>query len=393
MKRQTCRWNGVQQAKGKAGMMSHNTKSKKRMEIVGRTQLAPPVATVLLLIFFSYLLNVGASFSPPLVANKPFVGVGGRGGDCLFSQCSRRHVFVGSTSQQRRKRGYNNNNDNNNSLRTNYNPRPWISSTPRLFATTDIHNTPSDEMEALSSSSSSSSWMFRVFCTIGATTSTVVSLTFFAFLAIQRDAFMVSFFIGSILNAISSKVLKRVINQSRPHEEGKKEAEDKDSMSSSSSSSSARSVPILSPPSKPSDNGMPSSHAMSLGFIGTFTALTVPWTLGPLFVYALISLIYRVHTKLHTWEQVVVGAVVGTLNGYAWKTLCEGGEQLTPWNINILTWVTNHVLNEQGILPWYTLTIPAVVGLVVVGSFERRIESFLLGGKETKKSDSKVREE
>jgi hypothetical protein len=136
---------------------------------------------------------------------------------------------------------------------------------------------------------------------------------------------------------------------------------------------------------------MPSSHAMSLGFIGTFTALTVPWTVGPLFLYALISLIYRVQTKLHTWEQVVVGGVVGTMNGYLWKALCVGGES---WNnINILTWVTNHVLNAQGVLPWYTLTIPAVVGLVVVGSFERRIGSFLLGGKETKKSNSKVREE
>jgi membrane-associated phospholipid phosphatase len=368
------------------------------METVRRTQLAPPVTIGLLVLSFICLLNAGTSFSPPPVSIKSFVGVRGRGGDCLFSQCSCRHVFVVSTAQQqqqrRRTRGLNSN--SNISLRTIYNPRRWISSTSeqRLFATTDMHNTPSDEMEASSSSLlSSSSWMFRVYCAIGATTSTVVSLTFFAFLAIQRDAFMVSFFIGSILNAISSKVLKRVVNQSRPLEEEEK-LNDKDSRSSSSSSS-ARSVPILSSSSssKPSDNGMPSSHAMSLGFIGTFTALTVPWTVGPLFLYALISLIYRVQTKLHTWEQVVVGAVVGTMNGYLWKTLCVVGGGESWNNINILTWVTNHVLNEQGVLPWYTLTIPAVVGLVVVGSFERRIGRFLLGGKETKKSNSKVRED
>jgi hypothetical protein len=186
---------------------------QKSMETVGRTQLAPPVTIALLVLSFICLLNAGASFSPPPVSINSLVGVIGRGGDCLFSQCSCRHLFVVSTTQQqqrRRTRGLNNN--SNISLRTNFNPRRWISSTSeqRLFATTDMHNTPCDEMEASSSLSlSSSSWMYRVYCTIGATTSTVVSLTFFAFLAIQRDAFMVSFFIGSILNAISSKVLKR----------------------------------------------------------------------------------------------------------------------------------------------------------------------------------------
>lgn len=186
---------------------------------------------------------------------------------------------------------------------------------------------------------------------VGASTSMVVSGAFFVVLTWKRDALLVSFFIGSIANGMLSKVLKRIINQTRPPE-----LEDAD-------------IHL-----KPNDKGMPSSHAMSLGFISTFIALNLPWTLIPLAVYAVVSLAYRVQVKLHTWEQVVVGSVLGSFNGYAWFRLCTGDN---PWKVNIMHTVTTHVLNENGLLPLPMLAVPLLVGAVTIGSVERRIGHWL----------------
>jgi hypothetical protein len=186
---------------------------------------------------------------------------------------------------------------------------------------------------------------------VGSTTSTVVSVIFFTMLAWKRDALMVSFFMGAIGNGIASKVLKKIIGASRPPELATKAMK-----------------------LKPSDGGMPSSHAMSLGFIGTFTSLCLPFSRAPLVLYVLVSLIYRVQANLHTWQQIAVGLVVGSCNGVFWWNLCVGEN---PWRINLLAWTTSHILNEQGLLAWPLLAIPALLGLVVVGSFERRLSHWL----------------
>ncbi|CAJ1944319.1 unnamed protein product [Cylindrotheca closterium] len=218
---------------------------------------------------------------------------------------------------------------------------------------------------------------------IGKTTSTVVAGTFFVILAWQRDALMVSFFVGAISNGILSKVLKKAIRQERPMMEYVLESSAAGAGSSSSSGNS-----ILEPP-PPSDNGMPSSHAMSLGFIGTFTGFLLmdyhyPYsTLLLLVAYASISLWYRIVSKLHTWEQIAVGLSVGTMNGVLWRCLCFGTTQ--PFSsavtqdlpINVMEFVTNNLLNDQGVLPLYGLAIPALLGAVIVGSVERRIGRFL----------------
>lgn len=138
---------------------------------------------------------------------------------------------------------------------------------------------------------------------IGSTTSTFVAGTFFVVLAYQRDAFMLTFFTGSILNGITSKLLKKVLNQDRPV------GYEQDS-----------SIKV-----KPSDKGMPSSHAMSLGFIGIYTAIAlcteVLMTYGfaaqiaactSLVVYIVISLVYRVKSQLHTTDQVIAGLFFGS---------------------------------------------------------------------------------
>jgi membrane-associated phospholipid phosphatase len=130
---------------------------------------------------------------------------------------------------------------------------------------------------------------------IGKSTSTLVSLLCFATLAYKRNATMVSFFLGSIVNAVVAKVLKRLIKQQRP------ETTDHDDDDGSTI--------------RPSDNGMPSSHSMSLGFIGTYTYLG--WgknhsIVAPiLLIYIITSLFYRVQAKLHTKEQVYVGVMFG----------------------------------------------------------------------------------
>lgn len=201
--------------------------------------------------------------------------------------------------------------------------------------------------------------MNTLLTTIGSTTSALVAGTFYAVLAYRRDALMVSFFMGAISNGILSKVLKKVLNQERPAELNESNLK-----------------------LKPSDGGMPSSHAMSLGFICTFTALNLPSTTIPLIVYVAISLLYRINTKLHTTEQIVVGLTLGTINGYIWRSLCFGTNTLV--DVNLMDWVTQNFLNESGLLPLYALSIPAIVGAAVVGSVERRIARFLKNKKKEK---------
>jgi membrane-associated phospholipid phosphatase len=213
--------------------------------------------------------------------------------------------------------------------------------------------TDGDDMSAVDASVVKQSLATKILYTVGASTSSIVAITFFLVLAIQRDALMVAFFVGAIANGILSKVLKKILNQDRP------------------SDAIVTSVAAV---EQPSDKGMPSSHAMSLGFIGTFTMLTWEWTRLVIPVYAAISLYYRVQTRLHTTEQVVVGLVVGATNGYVWRHLVDGSN---PFGINVTEYVSRAFLNDHGLLPIPLLIVPIVAGLVVVGSLERKISKFL----------------
>ena len=181
---------------------------------------------------------------------------------------------------------------------------------------------------------------------IGKTTSLLVSASVFCAIAYFRDAITFSLFLGSVSNGILSKILKRFVNQSRP-------ADISDAVTT-----------------KPADKGMPSSHAMSLGFICTFAAcqVAIPAIQWSLLVYAVVSLVYRVHVKLHTTAQVMVGGILGTVNGYMWWRLTVGDN---PWSINVADWITANVLDEAtGLLPYPMLLVPLVVGGLIVGSFE-----------------------
>jgi hypothetical protein len=45
--------------------------------------------------------------------------------------------------------------------------------------------------------------------------------------------------------------------------------------------------------------------------------------------------------------------------------------------MNVMDWVSMHIIPESGVMPVYYLTVPALVGAMVVGSVERRISAWL----------------
>mmetsp|Transcript_27761 Transcript_27761/g.42727 ORF Transcript_27761/g.42727 Transcript_27761/m.42727 type:complete len:272 (-) Transcript_27761:1039-1854(-) len=210
-----------------------------------------------------------------------------------------------------------------------------------------------DESVAKNLEPNNGSWLNDVINLVGSSTSVVVSVTFFAVLAYRRDALMVAFFIGSISNGILSKVLKRALNQDRP-----------DDISSDIKF-------------KPNDKGMPSSHAMSLGFICTFAALRVPHSKVFLLLYVVSSLYYRVKKNLHTWNQIAVGLIVGVINSVGWNSLCSETSAFS-----VVKFLEKSILPSNGLLPVPLLIIPAALGLVVVGSLECRLQQFFKGSKE-----------
>ena len=189
---------------------------------------------------------------------------------------------------------------------------------------------------------------------VGKTASTVVSASFFLLLAHHRDAVILTLWIGSILNAVLSKVAKKLLNHERPAE---LQNSDRIKM-------------------KPSDGGMPSSHAMSVGFIGTSILGGVVPVESRLIVglamvaYSAMALRYRVRDHLHTSDQIAVGLVLGIGNALLWLRFGLGANEAGP----ILSWVQNNCVSaETGLFPYSALAIPIVVGILVVGSFERRI--------------------
>jgi hypothetical protein len=120
----------------------------------------------------------------------------------------------------------------------------------------------------------------------------------------------------------------------------------------------------------------PSSHAMSLGFIGTvITRAIIPieqqYLAGSVMaLYSLLALRYRVRDHLHTMDQVAVGLTLGVANALFWLKCGLGDDRTGP----VMSWVKENCISaETGVFPYAALAIPIVVGALVVGSFERRI--------------------
>jgi membrane-associated phospholipid phosphatase len=142
-------------------------------------------------------------------------------------------------------------------------------------------------------------------------TRTLVAGTAAAVLLWRRDALAISVLTGAIGNAILSKVLKRIIKERRPD-----------------------GAPV-------SDPGMPSSHAMSLFFFASYlSAAAIVWLPDSvsivaratacmfLGVFAVNSATWRVEAGLHTSAQVLVGSVIGSIDGLLWFMLTQRN-----WNL------------------------------------------------------------
>jgi hypothetical protein len=259
------------------------------------------------------------------------------------------------------------------------------------FTHTSIHATNSnqekdkdaqDTSSLITKRQSSSSAIPMPVSVLGATTSAVVAGTFYLVLCWRRDVFMVSFFVGAIANGVLSKVLKRLINQQRPEGVSNDDTDDAETQLASKTKN------VI----KPSDGGMPSSHAMSLGFIGTVTVSqllsianqveissigiisscstcsSVLLLIPVLLLYVAVSLWYRVRVQLHTPAQIGVGLTIGTMHGFLFQGILQN--YLQSWLIVQLPFLWQP---DDGLLRSPYLIVPAIVGALVVGSIERRI--------------------
>jgi membrane-associated phospholipid phosphatase len=230
----------------------------------------------------------------------------------------------------------------------------------------------STKSDDASSSSTDDNSLHTITTIIGKTASLTVSISFFVLLAYHRNATIFTLWIGSILNAVLSKIIKKIVNQNRPSE-----------LRTNSN------VKL-----KPSDGGMPSSHAMSLGFI--ITSILIVNSVLPInnynlrvsvglimSLYTTIALRYRIRDHYHTIEQVVVGLVFGVMNAIAWYKFAMVGNTSNNNGVGpVLSYVQqNFVSTETGMFPYIALTIPIVVGIIVVGSFERRISLWMTNNK------------
>lgn len=149
----------------------------------------------------------------------------------------------------------------------------------------------------------------------------------FAFAALwKHDGEIMWALMGAVANTVLSSVLKKLLNHERPA------------------------------PALRSDPGMPSSHAQSIFYAATFLVLSVFYWLGPNYLAMIIgattiaSASYlswlRVSQRLHTVNQILVGATVGSAFSAMWFAL---------W----------HLLVREAFASSLWVQIPVVLGSVV----------------------------
>ncbi|XP_051193125.1 lipid phosphate phosphatase epsilon 2, chloroplastic [Lolium perenne] len=124
----------------------------------------------------------------------------------------------------------------------------------------------------------------------------------FAFAALwKRDAEIMWAMMGAVVNTMLSSILKKLFSHERPA------------------------------PALRSDPGMPSSHAQSIFYAAVFLVLSVFYWLGTNYLAVILgattitSASYlswlRVSHRLHTLNQILVGAIVGSAFGALWFAL------------------------------------------------------------------------
>ena len=173
---------------------------------------------------------------------------------------------------------------------------------------------------------------------VGVSATYVTSVIFLVTLAIRRDAFMTSFFLGTVMNGILSKIFKQILDIDRPTNDVE---------------------------NAPSDKGMPSTHAMSLTFLGTTAVLFNPFiSIFVIVPYVMISLRYRIQARLHTTNQIIVGCIWGTIHAFIWNHILHQ---------HVMTFLTQSILPSNGVIPIPYLILPLLISLC----FDRRFKRFL----------------
>jgi len=141
-----------------------------------------------------------------------------------------------------------------------------------------------------------------VFEYLNESTKFVVSATAMVFLVFHPTVETCWCLLGSIVNSVNGKLLKRMLNHSRP--DGAKKV----------------------------DPGMPSSHATSLSYLSWYAALAFAFepnafglatTVTRTLAFGLVSLgaflaYLRVKLGFHTWPQVYVGYGLGSSTALVW---------------------------------------------------------------------------
>lgn len=141
-----------------------------------------------------------------------------------------------------------------------------------------------------------------VFEYLNESTKFVVSATAMVFLMFHPTVETCWCLLGSIVNSVNGKLLKRALNHSRP--DGAKKV----------------------------DPGMPSSHATSLSYLSWYAALAFAFepnafglatTVTRTLAFGLVSLgaflaYLRVKLGFHTWPQVYVGYGLGSSTAFVW---------------------------------------------------------------------------
>ncbi|WVZ74045.1 hypothetical protein U9M48_022275 [Paspalum notatum var. saurae] len=157
------------------------------------------------------------------------------------------------------------------------------------------------EAEALSGPRREASWRAPVEAALNQMSKWLVSGPYFFAVIWKQDAEMMWVLLGALANSLLSVVLKKMLNHERPA------------------------------PDLRSDPGMPSSHSQFMFFTSTILVLSMYYwfginyptmLLGPATLTMATYLSWlRVSHRLHTLNQVMVGAVVGSAFGALWLVL------------------------------------------------------------------------
>jgi dolichyldiphosphatase len=169
---------------------------------------------------------------------------------------------------------------------------------------------------------------------VNESTKWIVSSIAALFLVFKHDSSVMWALLGSIVSSFLNKALKKAINQARPDNARK------------------------------ADPGMPSSHAHSLAFLGTYSSLALAQyhsneaALALLFTSIFLTWL-RVVLGYHTYPQVIVGFGLGSATAIGWRMF--GSKSALPFldaepaygkALQITTYAFGLLFAARNLLPW-----------------------------------------